>query len=168
MVSTLARGSAITQMCSSCIVSSKYFRMGGTSMATGVASGAVALIVAKHPDWSPNEVKSALKNNLRQVPGVGLELDVAAASKAHGDELDDPNQFRPNTYLNSSTGAIDYSRSSWSRSSWSRSSWSRSSWSRSSWSCANCMGDDDDVDPSRSSWSRSSWSRSSWSASFSK
>jgi serine protease AprX len=168
MVSTLARGSEITRLCATCIISSKYFRMGGTSMATGVASGAVALMVAKHPDWSPNEVKSALKNNLRQVPGVGLELDVAAASKAYGDELDDPNQFRPNTYLNNSTGAIDYSRSSWSRSSWSRSSWSRSSWSRSSWSCANCYSEGDDVDSSRSSWSRSSWSRSSWSASFSK
>ena len=167
MVSTLARGSAITQMCSSCIVSSKYFRMGGTSMATGVASGAVALIVAKRPGLSPNQVKSALKNNLRQVPGVGMELDMAAIL-AYGDQLDDPNRFKPNTYLNATTGAIDYSRSSWSRSSWSRSSWSRSSWSRSSWSCADCMGDDDEVDPSRSSWSRSSWSRSSWSASFTK
>ena len=155
-------------MCPSCIVSSKYFRMGGTSMAAGVASGAVALMLARHPDWSPNEVKSALKNNLRQVPGVGLELDVAAAYRAEDSELRNANAFRPNTYLNGATGAIDYSRSSWSRSSWSRSSWSRSSWSRSSWSCANCMGADNEVDPSRSSWSRSSWSRSSWSASFSK
>jgi serine protease AprX len=142
--------------------------MGGTSMATGVASGAVALLVAKRPGLTPNEVKSALMSNLRQVPGVGLELDVQAASRANGDELGSPNSYRPNRFLNAATGAIDYSRSSWSRSSWSRSSWSRSSWSRSSWSCANCMGADDEVDPSRSSWSRSSWSRSSWSASFSK
>jgi serine protease AprX len=167
MVSTLSRGSAITEMCSSCVVGNKYFRMGGTSMATGVASGAVALILAKRPSLTPNQVKSALKNNLRQVPGVGLELDMAAIL-AFGDELDDPNQYRPNTYINSSTGAIDFSRSSWSRSSWSRSSWSRSSWSRSSWSCSTCTDSSSEVDPSRSSWSRSSWSRSSWSASFSK
>jgi serine protease AprX len=168
MVSTLAPRSAITQMCSSCIVSGRYFRMGGTSMATGVVSGAVALLLDRHPDWTPNEVKSALKNNLRQVPGVGMELDVNAAYRANAADLDDSNKYRPNTYLNSSTGAIDFSRSSWSRSSWSRSSWSRSSWSRSSWSCANCTDSSGDVDPSRSSWSRSSWSRSSWSASFSK
>jgi serine protease AprX len=167
MVSTLSRGSAITEMCSSCVVGNKYFRMGGTSMATGVASGAVALIVAKRPNLTPNQVKSALKNNLRQVPGVGQELDMTAIN-AFGDELDDPNQYRPNNYINSSTGAINFSRSSWSRSSWSRSSWSRSSWSRSSWSCSNCTDESGDVDPSRSSWSRSSWSRSSWSASFSK
>jgi serine protease AprX len=168
MVSTLARGSDITEMCQSCIVNNKYFRMGGTSMATGVASGAVALILARHPDWTPNEVKSALKNNLRQVPGVGQELDAAAANRADGDELDSPNSFRLNQYINAATGVIDYSRSSWSRSSWSRSSWSRSSWSRSSWSCATCADAGNDVDPSRSSWSRSSWSRSSWSASFTK
>lgn len=168
MVSTLAPRSAITEMCPSCIVGGKYFRMGGTSMATGVASGAVALMLAKHPDWTPNEVKSALKNNLRQVPGVGQELDVYNANRADAADRDDPNSYKPNTYINSSTGAIDFSRSSWSRSSWSRSSWSRSSWSRSSWSCANCVDESGNVDPSRSSWSRSSWSRSSWSASFSK
>ena len=168
MVSTLAKSSEITEMCASCIVSKTYFRMGGTSMATGVASGAVALLVAEHPNWTPNQVKSALLNNLREVPGVGMELDVEAANAATKKELTKSNEFKPNQYLASASGLIDYSRSSWSRSSWSRSSWSRSSWSRSSWSCANCMGADDEVDPSRSSWSRSSWSRSSWSASFSK
>jgi serine protease AprX len=168
MVSTLAKKSAIASMCPNCVVDGAYFRMGGTSMATGVASGTVALLLDKHDDWSPNEVKSAILNNLRQVPGVGMELDAEAAFKAKKKELDDPNSFAPNTYLNPSTGAIDYSRSSWSRSSWSRSSWSRSSWSRSSWSCSTCIDEGDEVDSSRSSWSRSSWSRSSWSASFSQ
>jgi serine protease AprX len=167
MVSTLARDSDITELCSTCVVNRKYFRMGGTSMATGVATGAVALLLAQHPNWTPNQVKSALLNNLRQVPGVGMELDVEAANAATKKELKNSNEFKANTYLDTATGLIDYSRSSWSRSSWSRSSWSRSSWSRSSWSCANCYSDDegDDVDSSRSSWSRSSWSRSSWSRS---
>jgi serine protease AprX len=168
MVSTLAKKSEIVDMCPGCVVGSSYFRMGGTSMATGVASGSVALLLGKHGRWTPNQVKSAVLNNLRQVPGVGQELDVEAAMKAKKQQLDDPNSFEPNAYLDPATGAIDYSRSSWSRSSWSRSSWSRSSWSRSSWSCATCSDGGGDVDSSRSSWSRSSWSRSSWSASFSK
>jgi serine protease AprX len=168
MVSTLADGSEIAELCPSCVVGDSYFRMGGTSMATAVASGTVALLVARHDDWSPDGVKSAIVNNLRQIPGVGMELDAEAAYKAKKKELLDPNEFEPNVYLDSTTGAIDYSRSSWSRSSWSRSSWSRSSWSRSSWSCTSCSSQSDEVDPSRSSWSRSSWSRSSWSASFSK
>lgn len=168
MVSTLAKKSEIVDMCPGCVVGSSYFRMGGTSMATGVASGSVALLLGKHDEWTPNQVKSAILNNLRQVRGVGMELDAEAAFKAKKKELGDPNSFEPNTYLDPATGEIDYSRSRWSRSSWSRSRWSRSSWSRSSWSCSNCTYDSSEVDPSRSSWSRSSWSRSSWSASFSK
>jgi serine protease AprX len=168
MVSTLAKKSDITDMCPSCVVSSSYFRMGGTSMATAVTSGAVALLLDSHRRWTPNQVKSAVRNTLREVPGGGQELDVQAANDAKKKELKDPNQFEPNRYLDPATGAIDYSRSSWSRSSWSRSSWSRSSWSRSSWSCTTCIDDGSEVDPSRSSWSRSSWSRSSWSASFTK
>jgi serine protease AprX len=168
MVSTLAPGSAITGMCSSCVVSDKYFRMGGTSMATAVATGAVAALVGEHSDWTPNQVKSAIGTNLRYVSGTGYELNVDSADGSPKSKLSKPNDFEPNSYIDPSTGQIDYSRSSWSRSSWSRSSWSRSSWSRSSWSCSTCVDQSSQVDPSRSSWSRSSWSRSSWSASFSK
>jgi hypothetical protein len=68
----------------------------------------------------------------------------------------------PNTIVNSTTGDIDYTRSSWSRSSWSTAGsgltadFARSSWSRSSWSSFDSTG----VETSRSSWSRSSWSTS--------
>jgi serine protease AprX len=168
MVSTLSQNSAITGMCSSCVVSGQYFRMGGTSMATAVASGAVAALVGEHSAWTPNQVKSAIGTNLRYVSGTGYELNLDSADSAPKSKLSKPNSYEPNTYIDPATGEIDYSRSSWSRSSWSRSSWSRSSWSRSSWSCADCVGTDGEVDSSRSSWSRSSWSRSSWSASFSK
>jgi serine protease AprX len=168
MVSTLAPNSQIAGMCSSCVVSGQYFRMGGTSMATAVASGAVAALIGEHPGWTPDQVKSAIGTNLRYVSGTGYELNLASADSAPRPKLSKPNDYEPNTYLDPSTGQIDYSRSSWSRSSWSRSSWSRSSWSRSSWSCSNCIDESGKVDPSRSSWSRSSWSRSSWSMSFTK
>jgi serine protease AprX len=142
--------------------------MGGTSMATAVASGAIAALVGNNPDWTPNQVKSAIGTNLRYVSGTGYELNLDSADNSPKSKLNKSNDYEPNTYINSATGEIDYSRSSWSRSSWSRSSWSRSSWSRSSWSCSTCEDKSNQVDPSRSSWSRSSWSRSSWSASFSK
>jgi serine protease AprX len=168
MVSTLSPDSAITGLCSSCVVSGQYFRMGGTSMATAVVSGAVAALVGSHSSWTPNQIKSAIGTNLRYVSGTGYELNVASADSSPKSKLSKPNAYEPNSYINPKTGQIDYSRSSWSRSSWSRSSWSRSSWSRSSWSCTSCVDKSSQVDPSRSSWSRSSWSRSSWSASFSK
>jgi serine protease AprX len=70
----------------------------------------------------------------------------------------------PNELVDPTTGAIDYTRSSWSRSSWSAATGDlTASWARSSWSCVCWDSPDDPVDPTRSSWSRSSWSRSSWS-----
>jgi serine protease AprX len=134
ITSTLSAGSALKSMCDSCAVGDGYFRMGGTSMAAAVASGALALMLENDPSLTPDEAKSAIKSNLRSVPGAGSILDVLAADRARAGEKDEPNSFEPNALLDPATGQIDYARSSWSRSSWSRSSWSRSSWSRSSWS----------------------------------
>ncbi len=40
----------------------KHVQMMGTSMATPVVSGVVALVKQKHPDWTPEQIKTALKN----------------------------------------------------------------------------------------------------------
>lgn len=48
-----------------------YFRMSGTSMSTAVLSGVVALVLEKHPDWTPGEIKATLINKGRNVHGEG-------------------------------------------------------------------------------------------------
>jgi serine protease AprX len=175
IVSTLSPGSKVTEMCSSCLVDDKYFRMGGTSMATAVASGTAALMIENEPALTPNKVKSAIAENLRDVPGPGSVLDALEADKASDHEERAPNSYEPNSLIDSATGLVDFTRSSWSRSSWRTADGNlAASWARSSWRCVSCAGEgDDEVDPTRSSWSRSSWRRSSWrrsswSASFTK
>ncbi|HET6684629.1 MAG TPA: S8 family serine peptidase [Gaiella sp.] len=63
--------------------------LSGTSMATPHVSGAVALLLQRHPDWSPEQVKAALTVTARPVgaaaasptrTGAGL-VDVAAADQ---------------------------------------------------------------------------------------
>jgi serine protease AprX len=169
MVSTLSPGSAITGLCSQCVVDGQYFRMGGTSMSTAVVSGAVAALVGDHPDWTPNQVKSAIGANLRYVAGTGYELNLYSADGTSRSKLSKPNDYPLNEVIDPATGQIDYTRSSWSRSSWSTASSSlKAGWARSSWSCVSCKTDTTAATPTRSSWSRSSWSRSSWSMSFTK
>jgi serine protease AprX len=163
LISLGAPNSLFDTLCPACMFGGGYFQMGGTSMAAGVVSGAVALIVHKNPTWTPDQVKSALIATAQSTP-AGPEINVNAAVKASGTGLTRPNSYAPNTLLDGSGFgvAVDPSKSSWSKSSWSKSSWSKSSWSRSSWSSADVGADGAGL--SRSSWSKSAWSKSAWSS----
>lgn len=67
---------------------SQHIVMSGTSMACPHVSGLVALILQKHPDWSPLEVKMALRNTAKklgynmQTQGYGRVDALAATSLA--------------------------------------------------------------------------------------
>jgi len=161
IVSNLAPNSAFASMCPSCIVDGQYIRAGGTSMAAPMVAGAVADMLQLRPGLTPDQVKAAVIANGRNVQSSSLD-EVSANNLAYGSiPTSNPNAgLTPSTLIDSSTGNIDYTRSSWSRSSWSRSSWSRSSWSRSSWSCNCSRTASGGIDSTRSSWSRSSWSTS--------
>jgi serine protease AprX len=172
LVSTIPAGSEYTKLCPTCVVDGEYFRVGGTSMAAAVASGAIATLLQARPDWTPDQVKGVLMardRNLDQAADSAGEvaLDKALSVNHLKKRMVANGGLTPSQWIDPATGGIDYSRTSWSRTSWSqavdplRTSWSRTSWSRTSWS--------------RTSWSasaqscadleRTSWSRTSWSAS---
>jgi serine protease AprX len=185
MVSTIAPGSAYLQMCPSCVTDGSYFRVGGTSMAAAVVSGAVADAIQANPGWTPAQVKAQLVNRSRPirnwneqlVDGLGTvqsrgDADVwggeASLDKVLGNPITSSanSGLTPNNLIDPATGQIDYSRASWSRASWSdavdplRASWSRASWSRASWSRASWSA----TPQSCTDFERASWSRASWSA----
>jgi serine protease AprX len=162
IVSNLAPQSTFASLCPSCVVSGQYIRAGGTSMSAPMVAGAAAVLLQLHPELSPDQVKWTLEATTRKVLGSADEVSVVSLLQGSLPITTANQGLTPNSLVSSSTGDIDYTRSSWSRSSWSRSSWSRSSWSRSSWSCNCSKTSSGSVDPSRSSWSRSSWS-TSWS-----
>lgn len=63
IVSCLASSATIKQNDRTRIISKHYLQMSGTSMSTPIITGAVALLLQKHPDLSPNDIKYMIKQN---------------------------------------------------------------------------------------------------------
>lgn len=191
IVSTLAPKSDFPSLCPQCVVDESYFRIGGTSMSAGVASGAVAVLLEARPTLTPDEVKGALVNMMRSVPGVGGETALDKAVIAPVRKLGSNAGLTPNELINPLTGEIDFERARWSRARWSEATEEmRARWSRARWSSFTCdcwdAGTDEEPeesgdpaldDPtvqtdrarwSRARWSRARWSRARWSMSFTK
>jgi serine protease AprX len=164
IVSTLAKGSAFSQLCPSCVVDDTYMRLGGTSMAAPVVAGIAALVLERHPGWTPAQVKGTLLATARDIPGRVDEANAAAAVWTDTPASVSGQNITPNQLVDPTTGAIDYTRSSWGRSSWGSAPDALvAGWARSSWGCSCPALEDPAAEPTRSSWGNDvSWD-SGWS-----
>src|SRR5919197_2135404 len=138
-----------------------YMWMSGTSFSTPVVSAAAAQILARHPSFTPDQVKGALMLTANYLPsnvggsaGVG-EIDAGLASTI--DAPPNPNvglyQFVSTDPI---TGARVFDAASWNafvatNASWSQASWAEASWAEASWNAA--------------SWAEASWNAQTWNAS---
>jgi serine protease AprX len=119
------------------------WRGSGTSQATAVTAGAVAIFLSGRGKVDPQDVRASFAAVARNVRGSGGGAGLLVV----------PTKLRQGTYTSTSpatSGGSDPSTTStsWSSTSWSSTSWSSTSWSSTSWSST--------------SWSSTSWSASSW------
>jgi serine protease AprX len=163
-----------------------YFRGSGTSQSAAIASGAVALVLQKYPQLTPDQVKQFFQANAAKLGGTSHtaqgagEIDLArmlsqtpqSASQSFGNSTGTGliEQSRGTDHISQNGVALSGEQDIFGRavnttalaaaeangSSWSGGTWNGSSWSGSSWSGSSWSG---------SSWSGSSWSGSSWSGS---
>jgi serine protease AprX len=159
IISPVPMGSTLATTAPDRVVAPGYMWMSGTSFSAPVVSGAAAQILARHPDWGPNEVKGALMLTSNYLSGPGFrsagvgEIDAATAASL---DFTPPN---PNenldVFINADplTGGKTFDQASWASAvaasaSWASASWDSASWDSASWDSA--------------SWDSASWDSASW------
>ena len=148
------------------IVSPTYMRLSGTSFAAPIVAGAAAQILAKHPTWTPDQVKGALMARARFVPEEGLTGaagvgEVNASRSAVMAQPPNPNLALNRFVVPDPTGvkapvfdAVSWTDVAKSNASWDSVTWSDVTWTDMSWSLVTWS----DV-----TWSDVTWSDVTWS-----
>ena len=112
-----------------------YFRMSGTSMASAVTAGAVALLLQDEPGLTPDQVKYRLKTTTRRLRGAGTGagyLDIYAAVRGRS-------KHSANTGLIASrllwTGSnpVNWDSVNWDSVNWDSVNWDSVNWDSDYW-----------------------------------
>src|SRR5919199_3208471 len=161
MVAPVPANSTLATAAPDRVVGPGYMWMSGTSFSTPVVSAAAAQILARHPNFTPDQVKGALMLSANYLPndaamagGVG-EIDAGVAASI--DNPPNPNEgFSAFLKTDALTGARTFDAVSWNEyvkanASWAQASWNAASWGAASWNAA--------------SWGAASWNAASWNAS---
>ncbi len=164
------------------VVAPGYMWMSGTSFAAPIVSGAAAQILARHPNWTPDQVKGALMQTARPLPnadalsaGVG-EIDAVAAASlssppnpnenlyafvapnAAGEPTFDAGAWSDHVAQDASWTSASWTSASWTSASWTSASWTSASWTSASWTSASWTS----AAYSDASWTSASWTSASW------
>jgi serine protease AprX len=173
MVGPVPAGSALTVEHADKLVAPGYIQLSGTSFAAPVISAAAAQILARHPEFTPDQVKGALMVSTKTVDGaafgsVGVgELQMSRAglvtrppnpNKALGqylksDSVGSGKSFDSVSWLDSAKSNVSWDSVSWTDVSWADAAWSVVSWADVSW---------DSVSWADVSWADVSWADVSW------
>ncbi len=94
------------------VVGERFFRGSGTSQAAAIMSGAAALLVSQHPDWTPAMVKAALLDNaVGMRPGAGFTSETGnRAVSLNNIWRAAPARVRQNTVRSTGGGSLDAAR----------------------------------------------------------
>jgi serine protease AprX len=136
-----------------------YMWMSGTSFAAPVVSGIAAQMLARHPEWGPDQVKGALMRTTNYLSGPGLSAGVGEVDGLFAAYDDNPPNPNENFYAFVTTdpvnGAKTFNEAAWashveSTAAWSSAAWSSAAWANAAWSSA--------------AWSSAAWQTAAWSS----
>ncbi len=172
MVGPVPAGSTLTVQKAANLVGTDRIQLSGTSFAAPVVAGTAAQMLARHPGWTPDQVKGVLMRTSRalhtsnpKAAGLG---EITASRAAAATYAPNPNlgldryvsssggsgsSFDSMSWANAAKASMSWNSMSWSSQSWSDQSWSDQSWASMSWT---------DMSWSSMSWSSMSWTDMSW------
>jgi serine protease AprX len=179
MVGAVSPSTTLAQERPDRIVSPGYMMISGTSFAAPVVAGAAAYVLAKHPSWTPDQVKGALLLTARPTPnaapgsaGVG-ELDAAAAARVtnppnpnlalNAFKISDPAGgsipvFDQATWttvaqLNPLWDAATWTTATWTTATWTTATWTTATWTTATWTTATWVS---------ATWTSATWTAATW------
>jgi serine protease AprX len=170
-------GSTIEQDNPKALWSPSYIRGSGTSQASAVTSGLAALLLQAHPDWTPDQVKTALKSTASPISGLGSNsqgagrVNLTAAMSANpgaavqqtpvANGLGSLDASRGGVYIQTTCngavrviqGEIDTRCAPWNGAAWTGAAWTGAAWTGAAWTGAAWTGSD---------WMGGAWTGAAW------
>ncbi|TML55365.1 MAG: hypothetical protein E6G15_03490 [Actinobacteria bacterium] len=145
-----------------------YIQLSGTSFAAPVISGAAAQILARNPNYTPDQIKGLLMDSAKPVDGAAvgsvgvgeIQMSKAAVLKSAPNPnlglsrflVNDPvtggKMFDAVSWTDAIKASVSWDAVSWDAVSWADASWSAVSWAQVSWDAV--------------SWDAVSWDAVSW------
>ncbi len=159
-------GSTIDNAAPSARYGDDLFKGTGTSQAAAATSGFAALLIADHPNLTPEQVKESIEYRADSISsgtsrdGEGLIDDntLDYSPRTSVTPQNHPRAAGVGTGIATPTGAT-WSGGGWSGATWSGATWSGATWSGATWSGATWSG----ATWSGATWSGATWSGATWS-----
>jgi serine protease AprX len=144
------------------VVSPGYMELSGTSFAAPVVAGTAAQMLARHPYWTPDQLKGALMLSAMPVANVGNAAGVGSINAARAALMTsappNANAALDKFLVRGSFDAAGWTAAAQASASWADASWGDASWATASWSAASWG----DVSWNEASWADASWGDASW------
>jgi serine protease AprX len=179
LIAMRSYGSYVEQNNPKALIAPSYIKGSGTSEATAVVSGLAALIVKAHPDWTPDQVKSALKSTASPIAGFlptaqgsgRVQLGAALAANPGPASQQVPVATGLGSIeasrggMNVSTdcgndgttdiikGEIDVRCQPWNGAAWTGAAWTGAAWTGAAWTGAAWTG---------AAWTGAAWTGAAW------
>jgi serine protease AprX len=151
------------------IVEPGYLLMSGTSFAAPVVAGTAAYILARHPSFTPDQVKGALMLTARPIPdAVPLSTGVGEVASDKAAEVANPpnpnaglNQFLEPDPSGGSVPVFDEAtwttyasaNPAWDAATWTTATWTTATWTTATWTTAASTA---------ATWTTASWEAATW------